>query len=236
MIEATHSAWAKAAFHLYILRLLKRSFHGIHLLGQLPEADHRLPILLLPNHNSWWDGFFVYLFNRNTYNRPVYLMMLEEQLKKYHFFSKVGAYSIDPGKPKSVVESLRYTTQLLKSDPRNTMVCMFPQGELLPFSERVQFEKGYEWVIKNTETEIQLLPLAMRVEMKKDQYPDAFVQAGKLIRVSNTDYPNVEELSEIHSNLLHSLVQNIQDDVQGVDILKGKRSAHERFDTFVANK
>ena len=41
-------------------------------------------------------------------------MMLEKQLSKYRFFSKIGAYSIEPNSPKGILKSLGYTVSLLR--------------------------------------------------------------------------------------------------------------------------
>ena len=36
--------------------------------GELPEIPDHLPLLLLPNHSTWWDGFFVYLLNKTDFS------------------------------------------------------------------------------------------------------------------------------------------------------------------------
>jgi hypothetical protein len=59
MIQAQHAAWADRIFHPYVTWLFKRHFHVVRLLGKIPETNPELPLLLLPNHSTWWDGFFV---------------------------------------------------------------------------------------------------------------------------------------------------------------------------------
>ena len=61
----------------------------------LPEFDKSKSLIVTPNHFSWWDGFFIYWTNKKLFNRKLYVLMLEEQLKRYWFFKKLGCYSID---------------------------------------------------------------------------------------------------------------------------------------------
>ena len=37
MIEARHARWAHWVFRRYVLRLTRRHFRGVHLLGELPD-------------------------------------------------------------------------------------------------------------------------------------------------------------------------------------------------------
>ena len=76
MIKANPTRWAKFIFHIYVMRLLKRSFHSFNLIGNIPKSDPELPLLLIPNHSTWWDGFFVYLLNDQFLKRELYMMML----------------------------------------------------------------------------------------------------------------------------------------------------------------
>ena len=148
LIRANHTLWAKKVFDIYVSRLLKQHFHAFHFLGEIPETDPQLPLLLLPNHSSWWDGFLVYLLNKKIFKRPLYLMMLEKELSKYGFFSRVGAYSIQPGNPKDVLESLHYTAGLLGQKETIPLVCIFPQGELKPWGKRpLGYKRGVEWIL-----------------------------------------------------------------------------------------
>ena len=149
MIQARHRLWADIIFQPYLTWLFKRNFHEIQLLGTPPEIPDDLPVLLLPNHSTWWDGFFVYLLNKKMFRRTAYLMMLESQLSKYKFFAKIGAYSIEPENRQGIIESLEYTVQLLNQemplrrsrDPDHRdgvppLVSIFPQGQLLPWQTR----------------------------------------------------------------------------------------------------
>ena len=85
MIKARPNRAADRLFWLYLRGLLRRHFYALWLVGELPNLKQDQPVLLLPNHHSWWDGFYVYLLNRMRFHRSLYLMMLEEQLFKQDF-------------------------------------------------------------------------------------------------------------------------------------------------------
>jgi 1-acyl-sn-glycerol-3-phosphate acyltransferase len=95
MIQARHTKWAEWIFIPYISHLLSRSFYSVRLLGNMPETDKNLPLVLLPNHSTWWDGFFVHLLNRKIFEREIFLMMLKSQLEKFSFFSRLGAFGVE---------------------------------------------------------------------------------------------------------------------------------------------
>jgi 1-acyl-sn-glycerol-3-phosphate acyltransferase len=59
MIEARQSRWADAIFLPYVQQLMKRSFHAVRLLGEPPVPPREKPVLIVANHGTWWDGFFI---------------------------------------------------------------------------------------------------------------------------------------------------------------------------------
>ncbi len=234
MITAKHQKWAEFFFRLYIFRLLRKNFAAIHLLGKKPDISPDKPLLLLPNHSTWWDGFFVYLLNKKIFQRELYLMMLEEQLRKYPFFSRVGAFSIQRGKPKKVVESLQYTLNLFwqKSQPP-PLICIFPQGVLKPWGERpLGFESGLNWLLKNATTEIQILPLAIRVELLEKQKPEVFFRFDSVFSSKNIVQPASEFLEERMTEILDNLMREIYLNRKGKILLDGASSVNDRWDRF----
>ena len=77
MIKARHEAWAQVLFRHYVRRLLKKHFNNVHLIGEPPRLDDELPLIIVANHSTWWDGFFVHLINERFLHRELYLMMAQ---------------------------------------------------------------------------------------------------------------------------------------------------------------
>jgi 1-acyl-sn-glycerol-3-phosphate acyltransferase len=202
MIHADHKAWAHALFSRYTRNFCQRRFHAIEVLGQVPAPPPDHALLLLPNHSTWWDGFFVYLLNERLFQRRFHVMMLEEKLREFWFFRHVGAYSIAPNSPKAIAETLTYTASLLDSAPRSPsasqparasraplaplapiapLVTMFPQGELRPSRQRpLGYNRGVEWLLKKCQKPVAVLPLAMRCEFLREEKPEVFLLFGDM--------------------------------------------------------
>lgn len=229
MIKSNKSTWAKIIFHAYIMRLMKRHFHEFHLFGELPKLNSDAPVLLLPNHSTWWDGFFVYLLNEKILKRDLYLMMLDEQLKKYKFFARIGAFGITPGDKTKVRESLKYTVELLNK--KNALVCIFPQGELLPWATRpLNFRRGVESIIRLFGKQVNLLPVAIHAEYGNEQRADVFFQFGENTLSETGKSVGIKWLEQKEEKLLAELNQRIVSREKGKSLLKGQFSVNEKVD------
>ena len=218
MIRAQHRLWADFIFQPYLTRLFKRNFHTIQVLGALPEIPPHLPLLLLPNHSTWWDGFFVYLLNKRIFRRTAYLMMLEEQLSRYRFFAKIGAYSIEPKYRQGIVKSLGYTVELLNQ--RTSLVSVFPQGELLPWQTRpLGYKRGVEWILRKYGKSVAVLPLAIRTEFLGEKRPSVFFLFGDVSSCDAETFQGIDWLEKTESALLDDLAMRILRQEEGQNLL-----------------
>jgi len=230
MIPADHRKWAEYLFAPYLNRLCRRHFHSIRLLGQVPGLSKNRPLLLLPNHSTWWDGFFVFLLNRHVLGRKTYLMMLEEQLRINGFFRFLGAYSIDPGSFSGVRRSLLYTSALLSPADNPPLVCFFPQGELLPLHQRpVRFGKGLDFILSRVSGHIDLAFLGIWSGFLQDQRPDVFLQVSPVMTVTRHTRPGSAELALSLEQFLGTMEQAILQGAQGQVLIRGGASINQRF-------
>ncbi len=218
MIEARPSAWAERIFDFYLTRLFKRRFSALYLLGDFPRIDPTLPLLLLPNHSSWWDGFFIHLLNKKKFLRRPYLMMLEEQLKRHLFFTRVGVFSINPNSAASTRTSLRYAARLLQNS-RN-LVCIFPQGELAPWEKRpLAYKRGLDLILKLHGARANLLALAMRIDFLGEQLPAAFFMFGENQITAHAEFEGIARLEHQEEDLLEQLRAAIARGERGTRLL-----------------
>ena len=106
MIKADHNKLAHLVFSLYLKRLLKSSFKEFILINKLPMIDNSKGLIITPNHFSWWDGFFIYWLNKKLFKKNLFILMLEEQLKRYWFFRYLGCllYTSDAADERSSVD------------------------------------------------------------------------------------------------------------------------------------
>ena len=111
-------------------------------------------------------------------------MMLEEQLKTRLFLNKSGGFSIKRG-ARSIVETLKYTVQLLED--KNNLVFMFPQGEIQSLQTRIfRFEKGVEHIIRRTKGKTQIVLLINLPEYYSNPKPTLFMHLREYIPDDNS--------------------------------------------------
>ncbi|MCE2414298.1 lysophospholipid acyltransferase family protein [Candidatus Poribacteria bacterium] len=218
MIRAQHRLWADIIFQPYLTWLLNRNFHEIQVLGTTPKIPDDLPVLLLPNHSTWWDGFFVYLLNKKIFRRTTYLMMLEKQLSKYKFFAKIGAYSIEPENRHNIIKSLEYTVELL--DREMPLVSIFPQGQLVPWHTRpLGYKRGVEWILRKYGKPIAVLPLAIRTEFLGEKRPSVFFLFGAVNLFDAGTFQGMDWLEQTETELLDDLAFRILHEEKGQNLL-----------------
>ena len=234
MIKAAHAGWFEQIFRLYIVRLLKKSFAGMYIYGDIPVTLPQIPVVLVPNHTTWWDGFFVYLLNAKVFKRPLYLMMGEEQLQSFRFFTKVGAYSVPLESRKGMMDSLRYTIELLseRNEPP-PLICLFPQGELLSWFRRpLGFRRGLEWILARYPGDINLIPLAIKAEFGAEQRPEVFFLFGKNHVIAGPEFPGIQWLEKEETHLLDQLAGCMQANQPAAQLLEGAPSVHTKYRRF----
>lgn len=156
MITARHAQWFQWLFERYLSFMFRLHFRSIEIVGEV--EDKGLPILVIANHISWWDGFWILHLNKKKFKRRLFVMMLEDQLEKNRFLRKIGAFSIKKNS-KTAKRSLYYAAEKL-TDPRN-MVLLFPQGEIRSqHTYPMVFDHGWARVILNSHAHFQPLMVA----------------------------------------------------------------------------
>lgn len=146
MIEAKHNAAVVAFFNFYVRWKVKHRFSDVEVTPL--RIDPSRAVLVIGNHFSWWDGFFLLWVNMQQWKRKFFILMLEEQLATRKLFARAGAFSIRKGS-RDVVHSLRYAGEVLK-DPRSMLV-LFPQGRIQsPHEALIHFEPGVEKIVELT--------------------------------------------------------------------------------------
>jgi hypothetical protein len=171
IVKARHHPIVYPFFKWYTIWIVSRRFKKVHLSGNF--HDRELPILFIANHVSWWDGFWVSYLNLKVFKKKYHFMMLEEQLKMFSVLNKTGGYSIKKGS-KSILESLRYTAELLND--QGNAVLLFPQGKIQSlYNTSFQFEKGIEKLLDMVENKIQIVFIANLIDYFSHSVPDLYI-------------------------------------------------------------
>jgi 1-acyl-sn-glycerol-3-phosphate acyltransferase len=156
MIKAAHSYWFGWVFDKYLSFAFRRHFKRIETVGELNDSN--LPMLVIANHISWWDGFWILRLNKQKFGRRFHVMMLEDQLRDNMFLRKLGAFSIRK-RSKTMRESLDYASQLLHNS--GNLLLVFPQGQISSQHDYpMVFQKGLDRIISNVPNTIQIVMVA----------------------------------------------------------------------------
>ena len=227
MLTARHRPWAEALFSIYLTGLLRRHFHALRLLGEPPSPPPGLPLLIVPNHGSWWDGLFLHLLNRRLLGRRLHLMILERHLTRFGFLRRVGAFGIRPGSGGEVAASLAYSAAVLR-DPANAL-CLFPQGAIRhPSARPLGFQRGLEHILARHGAPVAILPLAMRCEFYENQRPEALFLFDRVLTAGPGAFPQSGWLEQRVAALLEEAGRAAVERRPGRVLLEGRLQPGER--------
>jgi len=153
-----------------------------------------------------------------------------ENMRKFGFFKRIGAFSVDRTRPAAIRASLDYTIDLLQR-PRSA-VWFFPQGRILCNDLRpIRFEPGLRALLKRA-GRLRILPIALRYDYWQEERPEAFVRLGRPTWVDRAEAANVLPRFEaiLNNELEHLKTDALSQDPSRFDpILSGRGSIHDRY-------
>ncbi len=232
MIEANKNIVLERMFSIYNKHILKKQFYKIHIKGNISNRDMNLPTIMFGNHSNWWDGFLAFYLSFDLWKTDQYLMMDLKQMRKYKFFRRIGAFSVNRESARESYESVVYAANLLKN--KNTMLWIYPQGEMLPNDIRpLRFQNGLSKLLELT-GKVNLIPVVLNYEFMMEQRPEIFINVSESITVDDkcTKQEKTERLNKVLTDLLDRQKNNIiNGNLEGYEeVLRGKVSRNKIID------
>lgn len=167
IIRAKHNFLVIEFLKRYINWKIKKKFKTINIVSEFVPED--LPVLIITNHISWWDGFWTLIINQRILKKKPHFMMLEEQLRRYWLLNYIGGFSIRKNS-RSLVESINHICEILND--KNNAVLMFPQGKIHSMhNQDFKFERGIEIILKRVNSPVQLVFMAAFVDYFSNEKP-----------------------------------------------------------------
>lgn len=164
-------------FRWYTLLLFKRRFHAVWIRQKYRPTGHSRTIYYL-NHNSWWDGLIPFLLNEFRFHQNARALMEDQQIRRYPFFSKIGAFSVDRQHPRKTVTSMRYAVQSMMRE--NASLFIYPEGKINPAGSPIAFEGGLAWLYSRMNREvIDFVPVAIKIHTMHHDKPELFIDVGE---------------------------------------------------------
>lgn len=176
--------------------------------------DPRRPVVFVSNHHSWWDGFLVRELHRKLMPAsPLWSVMLERELDSRGWLRRLGCLGVAPGDGASVRRLLRDLSGISRT-AKPWAVSYFPQGRIRPAGARpLGFRPGIERVLR-VMGDVQVVPVALRIEPLNTRRPHAFVCAGAPLVDSGVAWTlcDLEAALERHLDAMDRQLQELSED------------------------
>jgi 1-acyl-sn-glycerol-3-phosphate acyltransferase len=156
-----------------IRRSVRRSFRRIAWIP--PAAPLTPPIILVPNHHGWHDGYVMYLAAR-ALQLPILDWIAEYDA--FPLFRTLGGMPFPPDDAVRRAATIRRTIRLRRDEQRNLI--LFAEGELHRPPELLPFGKALELVVRQVPN-ATVIPVAIRYEIGLHERPECFLTFGKAI-------------------------------------------------------
>jgi 1-acyl-sn-glycerol-3-phosphate acyltransferase len=175
MIKSNPKVGVKWFFALF-LRIYSRIFFNRIIWPDLPPPSSK-SVLLLCNHQSWWDAILIFLWYHKNHFSTLHVMMLFSELKKRKFLTFLGAFSVQK-RTKSIAHSIGYSLDLLE---RKQHVLIFPQGRIeSPYVEKLTLSRGVCFLLENMPKESELWVFSIHYSMSSAIRPHCTIYLQQL--------------------------------------------------------
>lgn len=239
MIPAGKSSSFQMVFRKYNeWYLIRRQFHSFTMTGSFDALPPEQSVIYIMNHSSWWDGLLVYHACNRASIGDHYMMMEERQLKRYDFFRKVGAFSIQKDSPGDVRQSMRYAAGLLAQSKR---IWLFPQGELRHLETRpLIFRPGIGLLLRQAPPETAVIPVTLHYGLYQQARLQASLRIGEPVICNWTQIGSNDCAEMLETILTGQLDQQRQQLLLSKDgylseeihLIPPKRTTDEKFDQY----
>jgi len=176
---------------------LKQDYH--------PSGTDRTVYYL--NHHSWWDGLIPLLLNEYLFHQQARALMEDKQIRKYRFFRKIGAFSIDREHSRQTISSLRYAVQSM--DRPRASLFIYPEGKLTPPGTPMEFEGGLSWLYDHLPG-VDFVPVALFLHCMHTNKPELLIHVGSPVQ------PNRGLAKVQHTAVFQEALQSMLDELRRI--------------------
>lgn len=223
-------------FSWYSRRQFRKHFHTVRV-SVSPETlamELRFPVIFYCNHAYWWDGFWSQLCTEEFFRQNLYIIIEYQQLVKHRFFTRLGAFSIDRSRPRSVVQTLDYAAECLtQASLKQNALWVFPQGMIEHVDKQpIRFFNGASSIVSRVlqrTAGIYLVSVVSRIEYLEEQRPDLFLSfrgpqfierygfSGQQVLTQHMQDETIEHLAWLKEKIVSGDTRGFQVLVRGAD-------------------
>lgn len=193
-----------------VRRSVRTGLGGVWLRGPLPPSGGAV---LAPSHQSWWDGYLLRELCLEC-GQEFGVLMDSDQLARFPYLRRIGALP---------ERALRPALRALEG---GAWLVVFPEGRLSPPGPPGLLRPGAGWLSRRAG--VPLVPVAVRVMVRGQQQPEAYLRCGPSVRA--------EELAAALGELVARQDAELREgDPRGppagyLRLSGGRRSQSERLD------
>ncbi len=245
MLKVRRSRLYTLWFGWYSRRQFRRFFNSVSVVMQsgVREMDLRTPVIFYANHAYWWDGFWSQLCTEEFFRQRLHIIIEFQQLRKHRFFTRIGAFSLDQSRPRSLPATLNYAAELLADhNERQNALWIFPQGKIEHVDKRpLVFYKGTASIVSRLLEKVPhvyLVSVVSRIEYLEEQKPELFLSFREPLLVSKGNFHGTNNLTAymrgMTENHLDELGEKIQNRRLGdvMTIVRGRASVNRKSEAF----
>lgn len=188
LIPGRDTPWFRRAFVRWMRGFVGRRFHAVRLAAGsdavLSQASsHDGPVLLVANHQSWWDPLVGLLVHDRWFgDRPVASPIDRTQLENFRFFGRLGMFGVDPDDATGLRAFARHVDGMFASAPR-TVLMVTPQGRFVDVRCAVEVRPGAAMVAAR-HPRATVVAMAIEYAFWVDQRPEVFLRADRVVAPS----------------------------------------------------
>ncbi|MEI8032168.1 MAG: lysophospholipid acyltransferase family protein [Chlorobiaceae bacterium] len=241
MLKVRRSKVYTRWFSWYSRRQFRRHFNSVRVFMQsgVQGMERGTPVVFFANHAYWWDGFWAPLCTEEFFDQYLHIIIEYQQLRKHRFFTRIGAFSLDRSRPRTLPETVRYAAELLTTpSDRQNALWIFPQGRIEHVDKRpLRFYKGTASIIAKVlekAPRVHLVSVVSRIDYLEEQKPELFLSFKEPITLSLSDFPGAEELTlmmqrvtETHLDELSARIMSQELDLARI-IIRGTASVNRK--------
>lgn len=204
-IPADESRWFTKFFAPFCRLLFRVGFRRVWIC-QLYDPTPGVKTIYYLNHTSWWDGIIPLMLNHYRFHQQARALMEHKQMRRFPFFKKIGAFSVDLNKRRSAVASMRYALQSMERPSSSLFI--YPEGEIVPFSTSgLTFKRGIGFLWERL-PEVDFVPIAISVHTIRSPRPELHIRVGRPVKrpVSSSQDSDTEILANALQKELRELV------------------------------
>ncbi len=214
-------------FLVYLRGYFRKSFSAVRISrqGKAPDPGTK-PLIVYANHPSWWDPIhFTLLGSLVLPERRVYGPLDATALTKYDFFTKLGAFGVEPS-ARGLKTFLR-TSQAILTRP-DASLWLTPEGEFADARRRpIRLRSGLSLLARSLDDAL-VVPLAVEYPFWNERLPEAVTHFGEPIDLALEPERSARDWTKLFEVRLEETLSTLAHEVESRD--------PRRFETLLSGR